>query len=164
MSVPEREDILQRLEQARSHLAELLPKVDPTREIYPGWTIRQLLAHITGWDDNTIASLLAHQSGKTLAMSAVRGFDEFNKRAISSRQDLDLEHIVEEWSATRAKLVALFAELPEEKFRATLVASWGKRVSVTELVEVFIGHEESHTRDLQEWLKDPSKPLGKKGN
>lgn len=164
MPVLEREEVLQRLDQARSHLEGLLPKLDPTREIYPGWTIRQLLAHITGWDEDTIASLVAHQSGKTPAKPAVRGFDEFNQRVISSRQDLDLEHVIGEWRATRANLVALLAELPEEKFKATLVASWGERVSVTDLIEVFIGHEVGHTRDIQEWLKDPSRPLEKKGN
>lgn len=29
-------------------------------EIYPGWTLKEVLAHITGWDDAAIASLHAH--------------------------------------------------------------------------------------------------------
>jgi len=163
MAAHSREELIQRLEQARSHLEKCLPKVDPTREIYPGWTFLQLLVHISGWDEDTLASLVAHQHGTTLNGSAMDGFDAFNQRAISSRKDLNLEQVIEEWQAVREKLVTLIAALPEEKFTETLVASWGERIGVTELVEVFIGHEESHTRDLQEWLKNPNHPLGKKG-
>ena len=164
MPANEREDLLKRLDRARSHLEGLLAKVDPAQEIYPGWTIRQLLAHITGWDEDTLATLVAHQSGKAPALTAVRGFDEFNERTLSSRQDLDLDHVIQEWHSTRAKLKALLAELPEEKYRTTLVASWGERIRLTELIEVFIGHEEYHARDLREWLQNPSQPLRKKGN
>ena len=48
MLVPDRDVLFHRLDKARSKIEELLPKIDPHKEIYPGWTIKDLLAHMTG--------------------------------------------------------------------------------------------------------------------
>ena len=50
-----RNEIRQALEQSRSVMMDLLDKVDKNRTIYPTWTIREIIAHIAGWDDTAIA-------------------------------------------------------------------------------------------------------------
>ena len=152
------------LERSHSQWENLLPHVNPAQELYPGWTIRQLLAHLTGWDENTLATLTAHQNPKAPHAPEANDFDEFNARAVSSREALDLNAVLQEWRTTRLKLVSLLREMPEESYRTTLITSWGERLSVPGLIQVFIDHEASHVRDLQQWLKDPSKPLRKRGN
>ncbi len=163
MTVEEKRELLERLDQARARLESLISAVDPALEIYPQWTIRQLLAHFTGWDDATIASLRAHVGGRTPATPAERGIDEYNETTVTSRQDLDLDHILKEWRATRQVLHKLIEEIPEDKFHERLVVPWGPKATVTQLMDVFVEHEHEHADDIEHWLKSPSLPLSKKG-
>ena len=59
MTDSERLFLLHRLDETRETIEKILPTIDPTLEIYPGWTIKDMLAHMTGWDDATIAALKA---------------------------------------------------------------------------------------------------------
>jgi hypothetical protein len=164
MTTEDREFLLRRLDQTRQKIEDLLPKIDPEKEIYPGWTIKQMLAHITGWDDATIDSLRAHVSGRTPLVPASRGINEYNARTVSSRQDLDLEHVLNEWRLTRKVLRTIIEEMPENKFFEPLVVPWGHQGTVTYLVETFRDHEDEHARDMMEWIRQSEKTLGKEGN
>jgi uncharacterized protein (TIGR03083 family) len=148
----------------RTQLEELLQAADPARELYPGWTVKDLLAHITGWDDATITSLRSHVAGRTPVVLAERGIDEYNARTVTSRRDLDYPHVLKEWRLTRQVLRTIIEQMPDEKFLEPLVIPWGGKGTVTFLVETFRDHEDEHVHDLQEWLKDPSRPLGKDGD
>ena len=164
MPVPDREFILHRMDETRSKIEELLPEIDPRKEIYPGWTIRDMLAHMTGWDDATIDSLRAHVIDRPPSVSAIYSLDEYNAQTISSRNALDYDHVLEEWRLTRQVLRTLIEHMPEEKFFCPVLVPWGEKTTVTYLVDMFRDHEEEHTQDIVTWLKHPAKPLTKEGN
>ena len=164
MSEIQRRSLLHRLDETRAIIEKILPTVDLTLEIYPGWTMKDMLAHMTGWDDATIDSLRAHVIGRPPSVDAIRSLDEYNGRTVSSRQDLDFARVLKEWRLTRQVLRTLIEQIPEDKFLEPLVVPWGEKDSVTSLVEMFREHEEQHIRDIQEWMKDPTHPLGKAGN
>ena len=123
-----------------------------------------MLAHITGWDDATIDSLRAHVAGRAPAVPANRGIDEYNARTVTSRQDLDYEHILKEWRLTRQVLRTIIEQMPDDKLLEPVIVPWGDKTTVTFLVDTFRDHEEGHANDIKEWLKSPEKPLGKAGN
>ena len=62
--IDEREQLLEELDEARSVLESLLIDIPPETEIYPGWTLRQFYAHLTGWDDVVTSSLRDHLMGQ----------------------------------------------------------------------------------------------------
>ncbi len=164
MSTADRETLLARLDETRAKVEELLPRIDPEKEIYLGWRIKDILAHITGWDDATVDSLRAHVAGRLPATPADRGLDEYNSRTVSSRKDLDTPHVLNEMRLTRQILRTIVECMPEEKYFEPLILPWGVKGTVTDLVEIFREHEEEHAHDLREWLQNPDQPLGKKGN
>ena len=164
MTTGEREILIERLDETRLKIEEILPKIDPDLEIYPGWTIKQMLAHITGWDEVSLDSLRDHVAGRTPVVTANRGLDKFNARTVASRQDLDYTHILDEWRLTRKLLSTIVEAMPEEQFVEPLVTPWGMKGTVTYLINIFREHEEEHVQDIHEWLKQPDKPLGKAGN
>jgi len=151
--------LLQRLDEARKQIKGLLAKINPSKEIYPGWTIRKMLAHITGWDDATIDSLRAHVAGREPAITAARGINDYNAQTVTSREALDYEHVLQEWEMTRNILKTILREMPDEKFLEPLVLPWGEKGTVTYLIEIFTSHEEEHARDIHKWLENPDKPL-----
>jgi hypothetical protein len=164
MTIAEREFLLHRLGETRSKIEALLPKVDPDKEIYPGWTIKDLLAHMTGWDEATIDSLRAHVIGRTPSVPAIRSLDEYNKSTVSSRKDLGYDQTLKEWRLTRQVLLTIIEKMPEDKFFGPLAVPWGEKATVTYLVDMFRDHEEEHAQDVSEWLKNPDKVLGMSGN
>ena len=164
MPVQERNYLLQLMDKTRSKIEELLPVIDPHKEIYPGWSIKDMLAHMTGWDDATIDSLRAHTIERPLSVLTIHSLDEYNTLTVSSRKDLDYEHILNEWRLTRQVLRTIIEQLPEDKFIKPVNVPWGEEVTVTNLVDMFHDHEEEHIRDILTWLKNPEKPLVKAGN
>lgn len=160
----ERRFLIDRLDQTRQEIETLLPQIDSRKEIYPGWTIKHMLAHMTGWDDATIDSLRAHVTGQHPSVEAVRSIDEYNALTVSSRQDLEYKQVLNEWRLTRQVLRTLIAEIPEEKFIEPLIVPWGEKTTVTFLVEMFREHEQEHLRDIRTWLEHPDQPLGKQAN
>ena len=91
MTNADREFLLRRMAETRSKIEALLPKIDPDKEIYPDWTIKNLLAHMTGWDDATIDSLRAHLIGRPPSLHAILSLDEYNNSTVSSRKHLDYD-------------------------------------------------------------------------
>jgi hypothetical protein len=156
--------ILLRLDETRQEIEVLLSKIDPGKPIYPGWTIKDVLAHMTGWDDVTIASLRAHIGGRLPSQEAIRSLNDYNTRTVASRQDLDYELVLKEWRLTRQVLRTIIEQMPEDKFIEPLHVPWGGKTTVTELVDMFRGHEQEHARDIRTWMANPNKPLGKEGN
>jgi len=159
MPIPDRNMLLRHLDETRLNIEKLLPEIDRNKEIYPGWTIRELLAHLTGWDDVTIESLQAHTAGRSPSVSAIHSFDKYNAQSVSSRKDLDYEHVLEEWRHARHGLRTLIEQLPDDKLSSPVIVPWGGKPTVTKLLDIFHDHDEEHTRDILEWLKNPDKPL-----
>ncbi len=164
MTESERILLLRRLDETRDTIEKLLPTIDKDREIYPGWTIKNMLAHMTGWDDATIDSLRCHVVDRPPSLPAIRSLDEYNASTVSSRQDLVYDQVVREWRLTRQVLRTLIEQMPVEKFLQPVIVPWGERSTVASLVEMFRGHEEEHIEDILQWMKSPEHPLVKEGN
>jgi uncharacterized protein (TIGR03083 family) len=154
-----REELIQRLADARQVLHDLLDQIPPDIEIYPGWTLRQFYAHLTGWDDAVTASLRAHALGQVPATPAAKGIDAYNAESVATRSTLDYDHIVREWNLARAELNAALRELPLEKLDEPLVYAWGPTGSVDRFIEVFVHHEGTeHAGELRAWLAKQGTP------
>lgn len=163
MSTPERKKLVQLMDDTHAKFEVLLPQIDPHNEIYPGWTIRELLAHVTGWDDACIEILRAHTEERLMSLADINSLDEYNAMSISSRSGLDNDQILKEWRSTRQVLRTILEEYPDEKFRTPVAVPWGRKSSVTHMMEMFCEHEKSHTRDVIKWLQRSKKSLMEEG-
>ena len=157
----ERKDLLEKLDDARLKIANLLAEAEkyPESEIYPGWKLKEMLAHMTGWDDAIVASLRAHISGNEPGTPADRGIDEYNATTVTTRESLDYAHIRKEWQQTREIVKNIIQDMPEEKFQEALILPWGEKGTVEHLVRIFVHHEHEHADDIAEWLKGTRHPL-----
>jgi len=152
----EREHLIQQLDQAREKLRAELVGLDTQIEIYPTWTIKQMLAHITGWDDATLASLQAHAAGREPAVPASQGINFYNAQTVETRQALSYQQVVQEWELTREQLKTVIREMRPEKLAEPLVLPWGLTGTVAQVVAIFADHEEEHAREIQKFFEHPS--------
>ncbi len=160
----ERDILLHRLDETRQTIEKTLPSLPGDREIYPGWTIKEMLAHMTGWDDATIDSLRAHVVDRPPSVPAIRSLDEYNLSTVSTRKELNYDQVLKEWRLTRQVLRTIIEQMPAEKFLQPLVVPWGEKTTVTAMMDMFREHDEEHLHDILEWAKEPAHPLNKSGN
>ncbi len=150
-----RENLIQQLSQAHQAMQRAIANIDPQFEIYTDWKLKELLAHLTGWDDATIASLSAFLAGDPPATPAARGFDLFNAQSVAGRQTLSLEHVTKEWHLARQQLIDLIRQVPDGKQAETFVFPWGDRGDLAQITQILADHELEHANEIQAlWAKD----------
>ncbi len=155
----QRELLIERLHQARQTLIQLARQAPVDRMIYPGWTIKEYLDHLAGWDDVVVEALRAHAKGEPIPQTAARGINAYNAQTVSTRESLDLDHTWREFDASRGALLQALNDLPGEKFGLALVFPWGETGTVNDLIEIFVEHDRHHAEHLAEWLKHPDRVI-----
>ena len=154
--MPSAEELIIELDRARQSMRDLLRDLEAqhaaSRELYPTWTVKELLSHIAGWDDACIASLRAHCQGDVPATPAARGIDPYNESTVAERAALTLEKVIQEWEQTREVLKQIIRELPAEKLDQPFVFPWGPTGNLTRMVRIFVEHEEEHVEEIRRKL------------
>lgn len=151
--------LIERLKSARAHLNQFVSQAPGGKEIYPNWTLKQYLDHLSGWDDAVVASLNAHVKNEPVPLTAARGIDAYNADTVTTRETLSLEHTRREFDRSREAVIEAIQNLPDEKFDQPFTFAWGDTGTVAELVEIFADHDEEHAGHLAEWLKHPDQPI-----
>ncbi len=152
-----REEILKTLDSSHATMMAQLAEIDKNRKIYPLWTIREIIAHLSGWDDAAIGFVNALLKGETPPTPAVRGVDVYNEETVSTREGLSYDHIVREYVETRAKLVALVSQTSEEMTTQKSILPWGGEGALEDIVQVFGPHELEHATDVQKIIEETSR-------
>ncbi|GAB4581347.1 MAG: hypothetical protein Fur0022_40940 [Anaerolineales bacterium] len=148
-----REQLIRELDEAREKMRAVAQLADENAEIYASWKIKEVLAHITGWDDATIAALRAHTQGHLPATPAERGIDYYNAETVSTREALSYAHIVREWESTREQLRQVIYNLPDAKLDQPLIFPWGPTGMVPQIVRIMSHHESKHADEIKELLQ-----------
>jgi hypothetical protein len=153
-----KQNLINQIEISRAKMVTQLDKIDLNREIYPLWTIREMLAHLSGWDDAVIAFIKSLLEGSEPATPAALGVDYYNAQTVATREGLDYDHIYREYLQTRTVLLDLLRSLPEEQIHATYVLPWGDPGTVVDIVHIFGPHEEEHAEDVAKIIAQSGKP------
>jgi uncharacterized protein (TIGR03083 family) len=140
---------IQALDEAHQKMRAELVDLDPHMPVYPGWTIKHLLAHLIGWDEASIAALQAHTLGNVPGTPAVRGINHYNAQSVATREALSYDHVVKEWELARDQLKAALLAVPDDKITQPLLFPWGPTGMVRDLVAIFSEHELEHAEELQ---------------
>ena len=156
----QRELFIKQLEDARRHLTTLVDQAPTDKQIYPNWTIKQYIDHISGWDDAMVEALKAHAKNEPVPQSAARGIDAYNAQTVSTRETLDLAHSRREFIAGHERVMEALRNLPDEKFGQPLIFPWGESGTIKDFINIFVGHDKEHTDHLAAWLKNPNEIIG----
>ncbi len=152
--MPTKAELIAQLDEARAEMRRLLADIEAAhidhQELYPTWTIKELLSHITGWDDASIDSMRAVMAGETPLTPAQRGINPYNASTVSERESLSLEQVIAEWEHTREDFKQAIRDLPQSLFDKPFVFAWGQNGTVSELVAVFSEHEKEHAEEIRE--------------
>jgi len=145
----DRDTYIKRYESARAEMRQILKLASKNPTIYEPWRMKEVLDHITGWDDAVIASIKSFLAGEVAATPAARGIDAYNADTVSSREAISYEVTQREWEASRAELLKLLRKMTDEQLHADFVLPWGTQGTIENLVEIFTEHEETHAKEIR---------------
>jgi hypothetical protein len=145
----EREHIIAEFEKSRERMRAVVAMADAHQTIYPRWTMKEVLDHISGWDDGVISVLNAHIRGTVEDIPLVRGIDLYNAETVSTREALSYEHSLREWEASRETVKKLILEVPDEKMNEVFPFPWGGSGNVADMLRIFYEHEEEHAEEIR---------------
>jgi hypothetical protein len=143
-----KEDYIARYENARAEMRVILNLVQGNPTIYQPWRMKEVLDHITGWDDAVIASIKSFLAGEVPATPASRGIDAYNADTVSSREAIPYEVTKREWEISRAELLDLLSKMTDEQLHTPFTLPWGAQGTIEDLVEIFTEHEETHAKEI----------------
>lgn len=145
-----KEEYIARYQAARKEMREILMLAQGNPTIYQPWRMKEVLDHITGWDDAVIASIKSFLEGEVPATPASRGIDAYNADTVSSREAIPYEVTQREWETSRAELLELMRKMTDEQLHTPFILPWGAKGTIEDLVEIFTDHEETHAKEIRE--------------
>ena len=157
----QRELLIEQLENTRRHLTALVDQAPTDKQIYPNWTIKEYIDHISGWDDAIVEALEAHAKNEPIPQSVARGVNAYNAQTVSTRETLDLAHSRGEFTVGHERVIQTLRNLPDQKFDQPLIFPWGESGTVKDFINIFVEHDKEHAKDLAMWLKNPNEVIGK---
>ncbi len=135
-------------DQVREQMEKVVSKIDPSRELCPGWTIKEAIAHITAWEIVIHKAIQAFLAGDPPYFLHEQDFDVFNQEAVEYREAWSLEDVLKEWKDERGKLRETVLKVKEEDLSEELVLPWGSERSMAELIEIIAEHEGEHMENI----------------
>jgi DinB superfamily len=120
----DRQQLLNRLGKAWREFQNSHAGLSEAELLEPGvtgcWSVRDILAHVTTWEEEALAHLPLVLSGGTPPRYSVTygGIDAFNARMTEAKRGLSLEEVTRRMHEVHGKLLGFLAGVPEDQFRS----------------------------------------------
>jgi uncharacterized protein (TIGR03083 family) len=109
------------------------------------WSVKDLLAHVTIWEQEALRYLpLIMEGGTPPRYKTYGGIDAFNARMIEERRMLSLSEVRTQLEETHEQLVDFVANVPMEHLSSATRARKRLRLDT-------YSHYPEHTKAIQEW-------------
>ncbi len=105
------------------------------------WSVKDILAHIVGWEDEVLKQFQAFLVNPDV--DDTYDIDSFNESSVSSRKNKTWNEIIEELKSIQEELSAFISTLSQKDIDA--------EDRFSEWVEVLIDHYKHHTMQLKQF-------------
>lgn len=137
-------ELITSIDGVRQQMEGVISKTDPAQEICPGWTTKEVIAHITAWEIVIHKAIQAFSAGDPPYFLREQDFDRFNQEAVAYRAEWSLEKVLQEWRQVRTDLRTKILALDPGTLDEELILPWGSERSLAELIEILAEHEGEH--------------------
>jgi hypothetical protein len=147
--------VLDRLERAWTDFEASYAGLPDAELLRPGvqgqWSVRDIIAHVTWWEEEALKHLpLVRQGGRPARYSVLYGgINAFNARMTEQRRHLSLAEVRQQHDDVHARLVAYVRAAPAELYARE--TRFRRRLRLDTY-----GHYPLHTRAIREWRRPPA--------
>jgi hypothetical protein len=144
------EQLLARLDRAWKEFEESYAGLTEPELLTPGvtgqWSVRDIIAHVTWWEEEALSNLPQIRDGVRPPRYSVKygGIDAFNALMTEKRKHLSLAEVLREHDAVHARLVDYVRAAPEELY--TTDTRFRRRLRLDTY-----GHYPIHARAIRAW-------------
>ena len=159
-----KDDIISALTEVRRkilHVAYTLPR-EKQGEVFLGeWSVRDLLAHLVGWDYTNIEATKSILSGELPEFYSHhdRDWASYNAFLVERHKTEDYAEVLHSVEASHRALVDLLATVPEDEFEKDRGIRYNRyKVTIARLLQAEADDEEEHYRQIKAFAGTPSLP------
>jgi hypothetical protein len=145
-----RQQLLQRIERSWSDFKASYADLPRAQWTKPGvtrqWSVRDILAHVTTWEEETLKHLptLARGQRPPLYSTTYGGLDAFNARKTEEKRGLSLAEVTRQQDAVHERLLAYVRRAPEALIERE--TRFRRRLRVDTY-----GHYPHHAKAIRAW-------------
>jgi uncharacterized protein (TIGR03083 family) len=115
----------------------------------PGWTHRDILAHVASNDIRVHARLHALLGEPDEArLRAVNDLDGWNQRMVEERRDRSVHQLIDEFAANRHETLRLLSRVRPEHLSTPITMTDGSTCNLLEYIAMITEHEAEHAGHL----------------
>ena len=111
--------------------------------VIDGWSVKDIIGHITTWEDIIIDIIRAKLSNREY-IRPYEDLNDFNVHQVEMKKSLSLEEIKDKFLKSHEDLIKFLNDLPEYVFEAS---SESVRVITVES----LNHYQEHAQDIKKW-------------
>ncbi len=147
--------IISGLIEVRQKILDAAAALSPAQhdQIFLGsWSVKDLLAHLVGWDVTNLKAVKAVRAGKLPDFYAYtdRDWKTYNARLVSRYKKNDFGELVSSLQAAHQKLIDFLQAVPAEEFsRDTGVRFKGIKVTIAYLLKAELKDEQIHHAQIE---------------
>lgn len=146
----DRGQLLKRLDKAWEALKASYAGLSSSELMEPGvtgaWSVRDLIAHVTWWEEEALTHLpLILEGGKPPRYSMMYGgIDAFNAQMTERKRHLSLSEVLRERDETHRRLIDFLGSVPDDQFVSETRFRHRLRLDT-------YGHYPKHTEGIRRW-------------
>ncbi len=152
----DRQRLLKQLDKAWAALQESYAGLTVAQLTEPGvigdWSVKDILAHVTTWEEEANKYLPLINEGGRLPRYSIEygGIDAFNALRTEQKRGLSLSDVLRQHEETHRRLIDYIQSVPEEQF--TRETRFRRRLRFDTY-----RHYQEHTRMIREWKEQSVK-------
>lgn len=159
----EKDTLLENLKSSFHSSMTALESIDPTTVIFQdsGWTVRDLIDHVSMWEDEKVKGLQAFVNDDVYLTPdfAVEDLSAYNRKMRDARLECSVDDVYSSWRTIRHQLIAVVEIMTENQLKAAMTPPWGgaDTIRAIALAQDAIRHQQEHMEQIMAvWLPKTS--------
>ncbi len=146
--------LIRNIEESRVEMEELLTQLSEpqltTTGVAGGWSVKDLLSHISYWERDTVEVLQAAARGETPYLTGEEQTDARNAEAVARNRDRSVAEVMAEYYHTLDRLIEAVRAFPDADLFAPDRFPWRNGRPLWRLVA---GESYNHEREHREQIR-----------
>jgi len=161
-----KDKVIAALVEARRKILDTAVALPPEKqdEVFLGiWSVKDLLAHLVGWDYTNLAAVQEILAGQLPSFYAHhdRDWRTFNAGLVAKYKREDFRDLLSSVQDSHQRLVDFLRTVPAEEFGQDKGLRFrGYKVTIARLLQAEASDEEVHHQQIQAWLHQPKQEGG----
>lgn len=150
-----KEQIISGLADTRNRILNVASELSPVEQdqVFLGiWSVKDLLAHLVGWDHANLEAAGAVLEGELPGFYAYedRDWTTYNARLVAEHKREDFEELLASAKASHRKLISFLQTIPAEEFERDRNVRFRRyKVTILRLLQAEMEDEERHYQQIK---------------